>query len=302
MFILGMSLFFLYILWTLKFIKNSLSSNKILYLYITSIIGLCLVYFNRGQMLYYCFIAQFLLLTFILYVFFKEKNSNRDSYKYLLNCTIVLSFIFILLNYGITSENYNSQTFDLMTFQVKPGEFGEGLFEMKRNIHKLNFLPVWEDNIFIPDQLEKFMYRINLFRFYSLRLDANTNFNSEIFINAYQFLLYFPKSIYFSLFSPLPQFWIDASGSTTMFYAKIVIGLTSIVSYILIFCFLFYFYSNIKNSNLLLIVIILFIALSLVGYLCVNTGTLLRYRFIYFILINCFGLSFLIEHLKKKYK
>ena len=63
MFILGMSLFFLYILWTLKFIKNS-SNNKILYLYITSIIGLSLVYLNRGQMLYYCSIAQFLLLTF----------------------------------------------------------------------------------------------------------------------------------------------------------------------------------------------------------------------------------------------
>ena len=116
------------------------------------------------------------------------------------------------------------------------------------------------------------------------------------------FYFIFQNPYIFRYLVPCLNFWIDASGSTTMFYAKIVIGLTSIVSYILIFCFLFYFYSNIKNSNLLLIVIILFIALSLVGYLCVNTGTLLRYRFIYFILINCFGLSFLIEHLKKKYK
>ena len=98
-------------------------------------------------MLYYCFIAQFLLLTFILYVFLK-KNSNHDSYKYLLNCTIVLS-LFYSFKLWYYFENYNSQTFDLMTFQVKPGEFGEGLFEMKRDIHKLNFLPVWEDNIFI---------------------------------------------------------------------------------------------------------------------------------------------------------
>ena len=243
-----------------------------------------MIFISRSYYMYFLLICMFCLVTVTIVTFLKEdiniKSFLLDIALKILIASFIIGLIFLF-------DEYNKQDLGFMNEVL---------------VEEQDYYPKWEKSGFLPDYIEAFFYKINLFRFYNIILGGSTLIDKTIFLNLNDFILYFPNALFNGIFSPFPKFWYGESSSLIMLFAKIIIGLLTIFSYIFIFYFVHFSWKHKFDLKFIILFLILLGGICLIGYSCPNTGTLLRYRFSFYILLNCFGAAVLIEKLFYKFK
>ena len=283
-FCLGIVIFIYYSILSLENLENKYNKNfikNLMLLFLLSNISILLIYLTRSYYLYFLVICSFFLIFLSIFFYIKDRLKWEKIIFYILSKFLFISILIMVILLG--NEHLKLGLINVDLINVVAG------------------LPVWQSSPFPISYIDSFMYRISLFRYHSLTL-GGTIIDNMIFKDYIDFILYFPKAFFNGLFSPLPRFWYGESSSLVMSYAKNIMGFMTIFSYLLIFVFIHSVWKKRFDLKFLGLLIILIGGICLIGYSCVNTGTLLRYRYIFYILIICFGLSVVIEKIINKSK
>lgn len=282
-FCLGIAIFIFSSIILLEILKNKFNDNlgkNLITQFLLFNTSLLLISLSRSYFLYFLVICLSCLIFLSIFFSIKDRLKLNKIIFYIFYKFFLLSITLSLL---LLDDKYMQEASDLVSYPK-------------------TIVPAWQFSAPAVSFLDDFIYRISLFRFNNISLGGTTIIDNILFNNVTDFILYFPNAFLNGLFSPFPKFWYGESSSLHMTYAKIIIGFITFFSYFLIFIFAFSGWKRRLDPKFIYLCLILIGGICLIGYSCVNTGTLLRYRYIFYILILCFGLSFLIEKLFYKLK
>lgn len=155
---------------------------------------------------------------------------------------------------------------------------------------------IWQESEWIPDYVEKRLYQLSVIRFNSSMLAGNTSVDKDIqFASTKDYIIYIPRALTIGLFSPFPEFWTGEASNPTMTLARKVVGLTTAVFYIFLIAFAVSARRHIYKPQFLAILV--FCLISILLYSCIqpNIGSLIRYRYGFYMLLVSFGFATIIE-------
>jgi len=257
--------------------------KPLFYSIILQTFGLFLIYLARTHMilpLKYIFSILFLLAFLLLIlkiVKLLDENSIVDKFT-LKKFTILSLSIAITANFLLLQHELQTQT------QIQ--------IQIQTQIQTLK----WERELFVPEKLDKILYRIAEWRYKFLNeyfKDAKGNIEKNFIPQkASDFLFYLPRGLFVGLFYPTPNFWFKEGGTICGTIARAVIPMETIVLWIGVIS-LFFALRNFQNKIsifIILLVCLMFIYLHVVTE--PNLGPIVRKRYVFINTITAFSYSY----------
>ena len=175
-------------------------------------------------------------------------------------------------------------------FGVQAGKSVEQLDEWSQGVVHWNRTPL------VPEIVESKLYQIAVLRVGVVSTGGNSLVDGDVALtSAGSFISYLPRALQLGLLSPLPELWTGKGSIPAMTLARKIVGLTTLLFY---FCLLSLFAACISHRRSPIVWLILLF--SLMGILVFtftypNVGTLLRFRYGFYMLLIAFGGANLME-------
>ena len=211
-----------------------------------------------------------------------------------------LFFLFVLLVFQAWMTT-------IKTGQFMFGDFPEagsgGLIIVNGNIvNSRTGTMVWEFSKWIPDSVERKFYIISSTRSGSIRTGGNTLIDKNDMFSVNEFILYLPRAFQIGLLSPFPQFWSGEGSSPAMTMARKIVGVVTFFFYFCLIGLLSMIISDRKNALLWTTVVFCLLGTLLYSYVSANTGTIMRTRYGFYMLLVSFGFAHLVQLLQSYLK
>ena len=201
-----------------------------------------------------------------------------------------LFFLFILLMFQAWVTTIKTGQFIFGDF---PKAGSDGLIIDNGNGNK-----VWEYSRWIHDNVERKFFTISTIRAGSIRTAGNTLIDKNDLISVNEFILYLPRALQIGLFSPFPQFWSGEGSTPAMTMARKIVGVVTLVFYFCLIGLLFAIVNYRKNTLLWITLVFCIVGILLYSYVSANTGTIIRTRYGFYMLLVSFGLAHIIQQLQ----
>ena len=159
----------------------------------------------------------------------------------------------------------------------------------------------WISNEWLPESLQRKLYTISISRQGAINTGGNTVVDKEVRLNsALEFLLYLPRALQIGIFSPMPSLWGGEASSPVTTFARKTFGVLTFFFY---FCLLGFILGSIRHHKN--VIVWIFVSFSLLGilvfaYTYPNIGTLLRFRYGFYMIIISFGAASIFEFFMQK--
>lgn len=190
-------------------------------------------------------------------------------------------------------------------FAEFPEQLSEQLsFSDQANIIALNAKNeiVWYFSKWIPDSVEKKFYQISIVRRNQNLIGGNTLIDKDVELNSVSaFVMYLPRALQFGLLSPWPRFWTGEGSTPAMTMARKIVGVTTVFFYICLVGLLACVYKFRHKPEFIAVIVICFFGILLYSYTHPNAGTLLRYRYGFYMLLVAFGAANIVEVLLTRF-
>ncbi len=155
---------------------------------------------------------------------------------------------------------------------------------------------IWNRTPWLPELFEKKLYQISVVRGGATSSGGNTVVDGDVVLNsAGAFVAYLPRALQLGMLSPLPELWRGKASTPAMTMARKVMGITTFVFY---FCLLGLLAGMISARNSPVVwIIVMFCLLGILvfTYTYPNVGTLLRFRYGFYVLLIAFGAANIAE-------
>ena len=208
----------------------------------------------------------------------------------LIKVLIVLTVVLLLQAWLMTHSKFHFAEFpDQLAELAELAEFPDQL--RVKDI-------IWNFSRWVPDTIERKFYQISRVRQNTINLGGNTLVDEGIqLVSVSDFIIYAPRALYLGLLSPLPRFWSGEGSTPAMTMARKIVGVITVVFYICLVGFIASIQMFRRNPAFLAIIVICLFGILLYSYTHPNTGTLLRYRYGFYMLLVVFGASNIVQAL-----
>ena len=161
----------------------------------------------------------------------------------------------------------------------------------------------YQQSDWLPWGLEKHVYKIAEIRGNSLTLGGNTLVDASYrFDSLMSFLSYFPRALQIGLLSPLPDLWVGQGSTPAMTAARKIMGPVTVVFYFSLVGAVMGVYFLRKRPSFWITYLNLLLGILVFAVLTPNVGTLIRYRYGFYMLLVAIGVAVWCEICMKKTK
>lgn len=158
--------------------------------------------------------------------------------------------------------------------------------------------PLWVRTIGVPKIIEKKLYQISSVRQGVIATGGNTVVDREVRLNSVgAFGAYLPRALQLGLLSPLPVFWSGEGSTPLMTIARKVVGGITIFFYVCLLGALAGIVRFWRNHEAWIVILFSFLGILVFAYTYPNVGTLLRFRYGFYMLLVAFGAATIIDAL-----
>jgi hypothetical protein len=154
----------------------------------------------------------------------------------------------------------------------------------------------WISVEWVPDSIERKLYTMFISRRGAINTGGYTVVDAEIPLNnALEFVRYFPRALQIGLLSPFPYLWWEEASTPVMNLARKVMGVTTFIFYFFYLGLFIGILSRWKNLVMWLTFSFCFLGILVFSYTYPNIGTLLRFRYGFYMLLIAFGAACIFE-------
>ena len=155
---------------------------------------------------------------------------------------------------------------------------------------------LWNRTTWLPEFAERKLYHLSVARRGVISTGGNTVVDSDIPLNsAGAFVTYLPRALQLGLLSPLPELWRGQGSTPAMTMARKVMGVTTFFFYFCLLGLLVGIVLYRKNQMFWLICLFCFMGILIFTYTYPNVGTLLRFRYGFYMLLVAVGAANILE-------
>ena len=305
-FILGV---FLFVLYMIKVLRVSESTNfifkKLLFLFCILLSSFFLICLCRPYFLYFILFFNIALFLYQL-IKIKPRLASISYLSYF--CIIVFLHGFFLIHYN-NSESYNVDNFSkrVPLIENRLTVLQEKIITCNSRIDAKKVvpeycLPLWKNSEYVPDILESFLYKIAEGRSKAIFYAGDSLYSKKNFSSVMEFLQIAPSAIFYGLFSPLPNLWYGEASSPSMTIARNIMGFFTFFLYFTLFFAFKKFFVNKKNIPLIFLAFFCIMGCAFFALSYPNVGTIIRWRFAFYIIIVSIGFSYILNIFLKKNK
>ena len=156
----------------------------------------------------------------------------------------------------------------------------------------------WHFNPYVPKYIDFKLYIISQCRFHvTLRPAASSIDNDINFESAADYLPYLPRALQIGFLSPFPSMWFTQGSSAGTTVGRAVLGIVTLFFYFCIAFFVLSLHAYRRKPIFWLIVLFCTYGLLVFTYVYPNIGTLVRFRYCFYMTIVCIGFAFMVEKL-----
>jgi len=312
---------------------------KIFWFFLLIFIGLALIWLVRP---YYVVINQiFIFFIFIIINFYLVFNFLKKKFNFLIIIYILFLQIILLISVNqldgliknnLKDINENSLLLSIPSLVLKdnlinldssPIQSSKNLLASESNKNLLasesnknlltseskNSRPIifkeWSSSTYLPTIIDYELKKLYLNRvyFYQVQYKANSTFDIHVDLNSFKKLvLYLPRAVQISFFSPFPSSWFAEHPSQLSKLMHLVYGFEMIIIY---FCFLGFIFSILlwrRKIEFWIFITFSFYYALIPTYALPNIGTIVRYRYSAIMILVALGIgAFLHLYSKKLY-
>ena len=154
----------------------------------------------------------------------------------------------------------------------------------------------WSVTDGLPPWIDHKLFLMHQRRLGAINAGGNTLIDRDnLLVSAPEFLWYFPRALQLGLFSPFPEFWSGKASTPAMTTARKLMGGVTIMFYVCLIGLAFGLYRYRNKPEVWLIFGFCLLGILLYVYSYPNVGTLMRYRYGFYMLLVSFGAATLIS-------
>ena len=158
----------------------------------------------------------------------------------------------------------------------------------------------WVRTQWLPETIDRKLYQLSGARLGASGSGGNTLIDAKVqFQSAKGFLDYFPRALQVGLLSPMPEFWGGKGSSPANTLARKVVGVVTAVFYVCLIGLLVGLFVFRQNPWLWIILIFCLLGIVVFTYTYPNVGTLIRYRYGFYMPLISFGAAVFVEQALK---
>ncbi len=155
---------------------------------------------------------------------------------------------------------------------------------------------IWDHAKWLPEFVEKKLYQVSVVRHGAVSTGGNSVVDGDVVLNsAGAFVAYLPRALQLGMLSPLPDLWGGEGSTPAMTMAKKVMGITTFVFYFCLLGLLAGIVLNRKKPMAWIILMFCLLGILVFTYAYPNVGTLLRFRYGFYMLLIAFGAANIAE-------
>lgn len=311
-FILGIFLFVLYMIKILHYSQNTnFTIKKNLFLLCILVSSFSIIWVTRPYFLYFLLIFNIFIM---LYQLIKIKT-NLASISYLFYLLIIVALnMHITINEKRTSIKnvFNAHIADIsvdsddkqaktLLVQNKKKASAKECKKLNASLPS-NCFSYWENTKYVPVIIESFLYKISYNRFKAISYAGNSLYSTKNFSSISELIPLLPVSLFYGVFSPLPDLWYGEGSNPAMTIARNIMGLFTFLLYFPLLMVSIKTLFNVKNIPLIFLITFCVIGCTFIALLYPNVGTMLRWRFSFYIILISIGISYILDIVLKKIK
>jgi len=161
----------------------------------------------------------------------------------------------------------------------------------------------YQHSDWLPWAFEKHVYQIAMIRGNNLILGGNTLVDASYrFDSLMSFLSYFPRALQIGLLSPLPNLWVGQGSTPAMTAARKIMGPVTVVFYFSLVGAIMGVYFLRKRPSFWITYLNLLLGILVFAVITPNVGTIIRYRYGFYMLLVAIGVAVWCEICMKKTK
>ncbi len=281
------------------------------------VIGTLLVWIARPyfvQVLALFTLVSFLSIIFILIKSFQPYGFNEFFRKSIASSLLLLSITLVQAWVGVSfgfvdseipktqidasARNLNRSNQEFKSSSGNDSEPTDTKFEREKNMSQQH----WRESPLVLDLIERKLYTISIMRNGAVNTGGFTVIDSGVRLDSVgAFVSYLPRALFVGIFSPFPSIWWSEASTPVMTIARKIIGVLTSAFYVCIGFAIIGFLRYRRNSTTLLIFSFSILGILVFTYTYPNIGTLLRFRYCFYMLIVAFGVSTLYDYLTRRY-
>ena len=162
---------------------------------------------------------------------------------------------------------------------------------------------MWRYVEWMPDIIEDKFFQVSIVRKNTMVIGGNTQIDKDVKMESIiDFLMYVPRAFQVGMFSPMPQFWSGEGSSPAMTMARKILGAATLFFY---FCLVGLFlgaYRFWRSPAFWAIAVVCLSGILLYSFTHPNVGTLIRYRYGFYMLLVAFGAATIADGLLSRVK
>ncbi len=291
MFILGN---FMVLVCLIQLWKGLLSGNKLTFSIglICGMAGSSLVMFSRPYWVQVLLFSALLVIG-IESIFYWVRRNSLDGMKVYAGVFLPFAIGLILFQVGLIKLNIPTNVpviVELPSSQLTVRDFRnkKGIGAVGRGEEELEIL--WEVDDWIPEKVQLKLHQISYVRHMAIAAGGRTLVDEKVFLNsASDFLVYIPRALVVGILSPMPHLWFEEGSTPSMTMARKIMGVTTVVFYGLLLGSLAWGISSRRNPMMWIIIGFSFVGILVFTVAYPNVGTLLRFRYGFYMLLIAFG-------------
>lgn len=246
----------------------------------TPILGTTLVWVARPYWVQVMLVTMLLIL--ILLVFVGMSRRGARSRRHIAG--LVAAFLCVVSSQVILVKFYTPYE----PIQI-PESAGAG--ESVESVESSPFY--WRRTSWVPEIIEGPFYRIAIAREGAKSQGGNTLVDAERRLDSIGAMLgYVPRALQLGLFSPFPELWGGVASTPAMTIARKVVGGVTLFFYVCLIGFGIGLWQLRRNMLLWVMLGVCLLGILTYGLTYPNIGTLMRYRYGFYMLLVGFGLAF----------
>lgn len=150
----------------------------------------------------------------------------------------------------------------------------------------------WKRTSWIPDVIEGRFYRVAIAREGAKSQGGNTLVDANKYLDSTGAMLgYIPRALQLGMFSPFPELWGGGASTPAMTMARKVVGGVTLIFYVCLIGLVIGLWKLRRNVLVWVMVGICLIGILTYALTYPNIGTLMRYRYGFYMLLIGFGLA-----------
>lgn len=283
--------------------------NNLSWLIIPAIAGTCLVWIARPFWVQVLSVSVLLGVLLIGGSFWRAPREKRRGAYYLafsVFVVVVLSFQgWLVKYYTFGFADLPQEVEQPRTVEQAKGVAGSaavsGAVAVRGSGAEDELL--WHRSGWLPDEIENKFYQIASVRRLAILNGGNTVVDKSVKLNSVMaFVAYVPRAVQLGLLSPLPELWGGQGSTPAMTMARKIMGAVTAFFYICLAGLLFGIIRFRKDPGVWIIVIFSLVGIMIYAYSYPNVGTLLRYRYGFYMMLTAFGGATIVEIIQNKWQ